>query len=147
MWEPTFPFSLVKIKSLMGFFFSFTFMFFNFMNPCFMLNHEFLKLSYSSFVHFMIHEVWGVNFLCLILSFMSFVACESLRFGICEVLLFMNFVDVHHCFMLLLCHLLLLLLISVTSYYFAINYYWHQRTLKYMCYTLSFGFIPLVFSF
>ncbi len=62
-----------------------------------------------------------MNFLCLILSFMSFVPCESLRFGICELLLFMNFVDVHHCLILILCHLLLLLV--VTSYYFAINYY------------------------
>jgi hypothetical protein len=111
---------LYRNKKFHGLFF--TFVFFNFVNPCFMLNCESSKLSDWSFVHFMICEVLGVNFLCLILSFMSFVAL-SLRFGIHEFLLFMNFVDVHHCLMLLFCHLLLLLLIIVTSYCFAINYW------------------------
>lgn len=118
------------------------------------LNREFLKLSNWSFVHFMIREVWGVNFLCLILLSTSFVACESLRFRICEFLLFMNFVDVHHCLMLLLCpisYCLSLSLAIVLPSIIVVTCHHHQLLLTltnlkihvlhfilYYCYYLSF---------
>jgi hypothetical protein len=96
----------IEIKNFMTFSFFFHLCVFQLCESMFYVKLWVFKVEWLKFCAF--YDLWG--FRCELFVFDSivheFCCFESLRFGIRELLLFMNFVDVHHCLMLLFCHLI-----------------------------------------